>query len=73
MCGLAPTYENSGLGGTEASPAIRKDCLAWRDGLSVKELLEEGQSFEAEILEGVEFGRADEGSEGSPGIGRGRA
>ncbi len=59
------TYENSGLGagtGGQSGDTQGLSGVAETDSESVKELLEEGQSFEAEILEGVEnVPDADEG------------
>ena len=51
------TYENAGLGartGGQAGDTQGLSGVAETDSESVKELLEEGQSFEAEVLEGVE-------------------
>ena len=50
-------YENTGLGartGGQAGDTQGLSGVAETDSESVKELLEEGQSFEAEVLEGVE-------------------
>ncbi len=59
------TIENTGLGartGGQSGDTQGLSGLAEMDSESVKELLEEGQSFEAEVLEGVENAPdADEG------------
>jgi hypothetical protein len=51
------TFENTGLGartGGQSGDTQGLSGVAETDSESVKELLEEGQSFEAEVLEGVE-------------------
>lgn len=59
------SYENTGLGartGGQSGDTQGLSGIAATDSESVKELLEEGQSFEAEVLEGVEnVPDADEG------------
>ena len=54
--GLVP-YERRGLGarsGGQSGDTQGVSTVAGMDSESVEELLEEGQSFEAEVLEGVE-------------------
>ena len=51
------SFENTGLGartGGQSGDTQGLSGVAETDSESVKELLEEGQSFEAEVLEGVE-------------------